>query len=76
MPALPAVKDSGAVRVVSVGGARGYRRRLLELGFMPGTELRVVRRQVAGGTLEIEVRGGRVSLRSVEAAVIEVEPLG
>lgn len=73
MPALPEVEEGETVRLASVGGARGYRRRLLELGFVPGTELRLVRRSAAGGTLEVAVRGGRVSLRLAEAQVLQVE---
>ena len=57
----------------SVGGERAYRRRLLELGFVPGTELRLVRRVGVGDVLEVELRHSRISLRISEAAAIEVE---
>jgi Fe2+ transport system protein FeoA len=56
-----------------VAGERGYRRRLLELGFVPGTELRLVRRVGVGDVLEVELRHSRVSLRISEARDIEVE---
>ena len=57
----------------SVRGARAYRRRLLELGFVPGTELRLVRRVGVGDVLEVELRHSRISLRISEADAIEVE---
>ncbi|HZJ71745.1 MAG TPA: FeoA family protein [Planctomycetota bacterium] len=57
----------------AVGGERAYRRRLLELGFVPGTELRLVRRVGVGDVLEVELRHSRISLRISEAAAIEVE---
>jgi len=57
----------------AVSGERAYRRRLLELGFVPGTELRLVRRVGVGDVLEVELRHSRISLRISEAAAIEVE---
>ena len=57
----------------AVGGERAYRRRLLELGFVPGTELRLVRRVGVGDVLEVELRHSRISLRISEAHALEVE---
>ena len=59
----------------SVGGARAYRRRLLELGFLPGVEVRVLGIAPMGDPLDIEVRGCRFSLRRAEADAIAVEPV-
>jgi Fe2+ transport system protein FeoA len=56
-----------------VGGERGYRRRLMELGFVPGTDIRMVRTVKVGDILEVELRHSRVSLRISEARAIEVE---
>lgn len=58
--------------VVRVGGDRAFRRRLMELGFVPGTQ--VILRNVApmGDPLEMEVRGCRISIRRAEAGRIEV----
>jgi ferrous iron transport protein A len=50
----------------------GQRLRLMELGLLPGTEVRFVRRAPLGGPLEVEVRGFHLSLRQSEAACIEV----
>lgn len=58
--------------ITSVGGPRPFRRRLLEMGLVPGVEVRVVTRAPLGDPLQIEVRGGQWSLRRVEAAQIEV----
>lgn len=59
-------------QIVAIGGARSFRRRLMEMGLVPGTQ--VVVRNVAplGDPLEIEVRHGRLSIRKREAAQIEV----
>lgn len=48
------------------------RRRLLELGLVPGTNVMVVRVSPLGDPLELEVRGSRLSLRKKEALSIEV----
>jgi len=46
----------------------------MELGLLPGTQLRVVRRVDIGGLVELEVRGCRLSIRRAEARLLEVEP--
>ncbi len=53
----------------------GVAQRLLELGFVPGTVVRVVRYAPFGDPIEVELRGYHLSLRKAEAALIEVERL-
>lgn len=66
----------GSVAVVaSVDASGAIGRRLLDLGFVPRTEVRVVRRAPLGDPLEYEVRGTRLCLRRAEAARIRVQPL-
>jgi len=74
-PNLSDLGDGDRALVTAVGGERAYRRRLLELGFVPGTELEVVRRVPVGNVLEVELRHSRVTLRISEAAALSVEPL-
>ena len=62
-------------RLVGIGGERAFRCRLMELGLLPGAEVRVVRRIDAGGVLELEVRGCRLSVRHGEARQLTVEAL-
>ena len=59
--------------VVRVGGARPVRRRLMELGLVPGTRVQVVGASPLGDPLELEVRGSRHSIRKKEALSLEVE---
>jgi len=61
-----------AARVVGVDGPRAFRRRLLEMGLVPGAEIRVVTIAPLGDPLRIEVRGGQWSIRRSEAAQIAV----
>ena len=67
--------DGASCRLVSLGGERSFRRRLMELGLLPGASLRVVRRVDVGGLIELDVRGCRVTLRTTEAQELAVERL-
>lgn len=58
-------------RVSAVSGASTIALRLLEMGFVPGTTVALVKRAPFGDPLEFQVRGGHVSLRRAEAALIE-----
>jgi Fe2+ transport system protein FeoA len=48
--------------------------RLLEMGFVPGTAVQLIKRAPFGDPLEFQVRGCHVSLRAAEAAQIAVVP--
>lgn len=54
--------------LAEIGGERAFRRRLMELGFLPGTSIRLVRRVDVGDLVELEVRGAHISLRRSEAS--------
>ena len=62
----------GVVRAVT--GAPELRRRLLELGLVPGTPVEAIRRAPLGDPLEITLRGYALSLRANEADVVELAP--
>jgi ferrous iron transport protein A len=67
MTALTALDLHQPAALNSLGGDRSFQRRLMELGLLPGTPLRVVRRVPLGGVIEVEVRACRVTLRLSEA---------
>ena len=69
---LAALPLGQAATVTSVAGPRAFRRRLLEMGLVPGTSIRVVTIAPLGDPLRIEVRGGQWSIRRAEAACIAV----
>ena len=50
-------------------------RRLMDLGLVPGTPLRLVRSAPFGDPLEVIVRGTHLSLRRSEAERVRVEPV-
>ena len=47
-------------------------RRLMELGFVPGTRIEVVRVGALGDPVEVELRGYRICLRRTELSGLEV----
>ena len=72
MPSLDAVARRSPVTVESVEGSRSFRRRLMEMGLVPGTTVAVINVAPLGDPLEIEVRGSRWSIRRAEAAQIQI----
>jgi ferrous iron transport protein A len=55
-------------------GAGDIARRLMELGFVPGERIRMLRRGLQGGPLAIKVGQSTFALRRFEAALISVKP--
>lgn len=72
MATLDDIDVGSSMTLVSLNGARTLRRRLMELGLLPGTQIRLVRRNHVGGFVEVEVRRSRVSLRLSEARNLQV----
>lgn len=58
---------------VNIGGVTGQR--LMDMGFIPGVKVKVVRNAPLVDPVDFSVRGYHVSLRHSEARGIEVEPL-
>lgn len=68
--------EPGAAAVIDrVEAASSVGERLSDLGFLPKTPIRVLRRAPLGDPIEYELRGYRLCLRSSEAARIRVQPL-
>jgi ferrous iron transport protein A len=61
------------VTIAAVDGERGFRRRLMEMGLVPGTKVTITNVAPLGDPLEIEVRRGRLSIRRREAAHILIK---
>ena len=55
-----------------LGGERAFRRRLMELGLVPGTSLELVGIAPLGDPLKLVVRGCILSIRRAEAAEVGV----
>jgi Fe2+ transport system protein FeoA len=72
MMTLEQVVPGQSVVVDEVGGARAFRRRLMELGIIPGTRVEVLRVAPFGDPLELRARGCNLSIRTAEARRVQV----
>jgi Fe2+ transport system protein FeoA len=70
---LSECREGDRVVVRRIGGSGAFRKRLLEMGFMRGCELCIVRYAPLKDPLELVLRGFHVSLRVCEAQQVEVE---
>ncbi len=62
--------------IASIECERRLSRRLMEMGLLPGTRVRVVRVAPLGDPIELRVRNYSLSVRRAEAAKIAVRPEG
>jgi Fe2+ transport system protein FeoA len=62
-------------RVISVGGERVLRRRLLDMGITPGTIITVKKAAPMGDPIELLLRGYVLSLRLDDAERITIEEI-
>lgn len=56
-------------------GDKHYRKKLLVMGFTPGTELKIIGVAPLGDPVEILIRGHFLSLRKSEAHVMKLEKI-
>ena len=72
MLTLEKVTPGVSVVVDKIGGARAFRRRLMELGIIPGTRVEVLRIAPFGDPMELTARGCNLSIRAAEAREVQV----
>lgn len=72
---LASLATGARARVRQLIGAGPLRRRLMDLGAIPGQELVVEAVAPLGDPIEISIKGYRLSLRRSEAALVVVEVL-
>jgi ferrous iron transport protein A len=72
LPSLLDIPRNQSAVVRHVGGDRSFRRRIMEMGLVPGTAVRVVGVAPLGDPITLEVRCGQISIRKEEARVVEV----
>ena len=64
---------TGEIAVIAkVGGHGGFRKRIVEMGFIKGKEIKVVLNAPLRDPIEYELMGYKISLRREEAALVEV----
>ena len=72
---LREIKEGRSARVLNVGGSGALRQHFLDMGIIPGTDVRVVKYAPMGDPLEICLHGYELTLRLDDADKIEVEPV-
>jgi ferrous iron transport protein A len=70
---LKEVKSGKRVKILCHRAKGAVRQRLLDLGFVPQTDIEVIRRAPLGDPIECRVANYKVALRKSEADLIEVE---
>jgi ferrous iron transport protein A len=69
---LAALAIGASAEVIAIIDHAGLGVRLMEMGFVPGTSVTLIKRAPFGDPLEVRVRGSHISLRRAEARRIEV----
>ena len=73
MKTLKEAKIGDTVYVMKLHGEGALKRRIMDMGITKGTEVYVRKVAPLGDPIEITVRGYELSLRKVDAEMIEVQ---
>jgi len=63
-------------KVVKINGSGAIRRRLVEMGVVPGCEVEMERYAPLGDPVEIKLTGAHLSLRKTEAEMVVIDKEG
>ena len=81
LDALQAGQSATVIHLVPAGhgptaqqGGFDVQRRLMELGFVPGERIRMLKRGLPGGPLAVKVGQSTFALRRFEAALVSIQP--
>lgn len=73
MKTLKDIKRGQTVRVVRIHGEGAVRRHIMDMGITRGTLVTLRKTAPLGDPLELTLRGYELSLRKVDAEMVEVE---
>jgi ferrous iron transport protein A len=76
LDSLKAGQSATVIHLAPAGqhGGADVPRRLMELGFVPGERIRMLKRGFTGGPLAVKVGESTFALRRFEAALISIRP--
>ena len=69
------IKEGQSARVLHVGGSGALRQHFLDMGIIPGTDIKVVKYAPMGDPVEICLHGYELTIRLDDADKIAVEPI-
>ncbi len=72
---LDGLKTGACGRVIKVGGEGALRQHFLDMGVIPGAELKVIKFAPMGDPMELRIHGYELTLRLADAAKIEITPI-
>ncbi len=70
---LNKLSPSTHAKVKRIEGSGHLRKKLLDMGIVPGSQLQVIKLAPLGDPIEVKVRGYHLSLRKEEARYVLVE---
>jgi ferrous iron transport protein A len=73
---LDQINSGKRAKIIQIKGKGSARRRILDMGMIPGAELEVIKRAPLGDPIEFKIKGYNLTLRKNEAENIIVQPLG
>ncbi|MBN2065749.1 MAG: ferrous iron transport protein A [Candidatus Thermoplasmatota archaeon] len=73
---LNLINPGKKAKIIQIKGEGSARRRLLDMGMIPGAELEVIKRAPLGDPIEFKIKGYHLTLRKNEAEHILVQQLG
>ncbi len=73
---LSQLQEGDKAIITKIKGRGEFRKRIIEMGFIKGKEIKVIKYAPLKDPIEYEIMGYQVSLRKAEADLIEVEPVG
>lgn len=74
-PTLAHLAPGSEALVTALGGEGAIRRRLLDLGLVPGTRVKALRTSPLGDPRAYLIRGAVIALRAEEAGLVAIRPL-
>lgn len=69
---LSQLRTNQEASIRQVTGPSSLSQRLQELGFTPGTAVRLVAKAAFGGAMAFQLRGSTIALRRADAACVEI----
>ncbi len=70
---LSALNERQSGIIIKIRGRLPFRKRIMEMGFVPGKEVTLIRKAPFGGPVELQVVGSYIVLRASEADLIEID---
>ena len=72
---LNELKINQSAKIISVGGQGALRQHLLDMGLIPGTQIKMVRTAPMGDPLEFRIYDYELTIRFNDASCIEIQPV-